>query len=90
MAMIGSETKTTRRIGILPIEGFAMMSYAALTEPMRAANLLARRPLYDMINFATSDRPVPSSGAGAVMPQAKVGEDPGLDYLFVVAGGIWP
>jgi transcriptional regulator GlxA family with amidase domain len=87
MDTIGSNTVTTRRIGVLPVEGFAMMSYAALTEPMRAANLLARRTLYEMVNVSTSNAPVSSSGAGAVMPQAKVGEDLRLDYLFVVAGG---
>jgi len=77
----------TRRIGILPIEGFAAMSYACLTEPMRAANLLARRTLYEMIDFGTSDSPVPSSGAMSVAPQARVGDDLVLDYLFVAAGG---
>ena len=64
-----------------------MMSYASLVEPMRAANLLAGRTLYDMVNFATSAAPVPSSGAAVVMPQAMVGDAQQLDYLFVVAGG---
>ncbi|MCR9114862.1 MAG: GlxA family transcriptional regulator [Rhodobacteraceae bacterium] len=63
------------------------MSYAALAEPMRAANLLARRTLYEMINIGTSDAPVASSGAAVVLPQARVGDDLALDYLFVVAGG---
>lgn len=64
-----------------------MMSYAALAEPMRAANLLARRTLYEMINIGISDAPVASSGAAVVLPQARVGDDLALDYLFVVAGG---
>ncbi|SHM35878.1 transcriptional regulator, AraC family with amidase-like domain [Roseovarius pacificus] len=79
--------RDSRRIGILPVEGFAMMSYAALTEPMRAANLLAGRDLYEMVNIGRSMAPVASSGAGLVAPQAKLGDDPRLDYLFVVAGG---
>jgi len=87
MDEIGTKTVTTRRIGLLPIEGFAMMSYASLVEPMRAANLLARRVLYDMVNVSTGPAPVASSGAAVVMPQARVGEDLDLDYLFVVAGG---
>ncbi|WP_232279465.1 GlxA family transcriptional regulator [Roseobacter sp. AzwK-3b] len=78
---------TTRRIGVLPVDGFAMMSYASLVEPMRAANLLARRVLYDMVNVSTGPAPVASSGAAVVMPQAQVGDDLDLDYLFVVAGG---
>ncbi len=87
MAAIGSKNVTTRRIGVLPVEGFAMMSYASLVEPMRAANLLARRTLYDLVNVSVSDGPVASSGPAVVMPQARVGEDLTLDYLFVVAGG---
>ncbi|MDR9393786.1 MAG: GlxA family transcriptional regulator [Roseovarius sp.] len=78
---------TTRRIGLLPLDGFALMSYAALVEPMRAANLLARRALYEMINIGMTDGPIPSSGAATVTPQAHMRDDPRLDYLFVVAGG---
>ncbi|MDW3118247.1 MAG: hypothetical protein R8G60_11030 [Roseovarius pacificus] len=57
--------RDSRRIGILPVEGFAMMSYAALTEPMRAANLLAGRDLYEMVNIGRSLScrwPVPARG----------------------------
>lgn len=77
----------TQHIGILVIEGFAVMSYASLVEPMRAANLLGRRTLYRMVNIGLSDQPIPSSGAAVVMPEATVGDDLKLDYLFVVAGG---
>ena len=64
-----------------------MMSYASLVEPMRAANLLGRRTLYDMVNIGLSSDPVSSSGAASVTPQARVGDAMRLDYLFVVAGG---
>lgn len=87
MDIIGSESESTRYIGILPIPGFAMMSFAALTEPMRAANLLARQDLYHMVTFSTDKKPIPSSGTGVVMPEARLGEEIKLDYLFVVAGG---
>jgi transcriptional regulator GlxA family with amidase domain len=76
-----------RRIGILPIEGFAVMSYASMTEPLRAANLLGRHRLYEMITIGVDGGPISSSGDAVVMPQAKVGDDLRLDYLFVVAGG---
>ena len=77
----------TRRIGLLPVDGFALMSYAALVEPMRAANLLADHTLYDMINITTGPGPARSSGMASVTPQAQVGDDLDLDYLFVIAGG---
>src|SRR6056297_1647621 len=77
----------SRRIGLLPLDGFALMSYASLIEPMRAANLLAGHTLYEMIHIATQDGPIHSSGMASVTPQAKVGDDLDLDYLFVIAGG---
>lgn len=87
MDKIGSNRIVTRRIGLLPVEGFALMSYASMVEPMRAANLLARRNLYEMINIGPRQAPIASSGPAAVTPQAQVGADLQLDYLFVVAGG---
>ena len=87
MDKTGTNSVTTRRIGVLPIEGFAILSYASLVEPIRAANLLARRTLYELINVGLSDAPIASSGATMVIPQAKVGDHLDLDYLFVVAGG---
>lgn len=76
-----------RRIGVLLLDGFAMMSYASLVEPMRAANLLSRRKLYDIIHVGRSLEPIASSGAASVTPEVSVGADLKLDYLFVVAGG---
>ncbi|QFT91239.1 HTH-type transcriptional regulator CdhR [Roseovarius sp. THAF9] len=87
MDNIGSSLDASRRIGILPIPGFAMMSFAALTEPMRAANLLARRELYEVVTVGPGMESVPSSGAGVVVPEVEVGETDSFDYLFVVAGG---
>ena len=39
------------RVGILPVVGFPLMSYACTVEPLRAANLLSRRPLYEIVHF---------------------------------------
>ena len=76
-----------RRIGILVLDGFAAMSFAALTEPMRAANLLARQQIYDTVIFSAKGHPAQSSGATIVMPNTRIGQDDRLDYVFVVAGG---
>ena len=86
MEKTGSELKTSR-IGVLPITGFALMAYASTVEPFRAANVLSRRPLYDVVNVASTLSPVPSSGAASVTPQVTIKEPLDLDYLFVVAGG---
>jgi AraC family transcriptional regulator, glycine betaine-responsive activator len=76
-----------RKIGILPIDGFALLSYASCAEPFRAANLLSKQPLYEVVNISTDGLPVQSSGSANITPQAKVGDALSLDWLFIVAGG---
>jgi len=73
------------RIGIFPIPGFALLSYASTVEPLRAANLLAGRTLYDVVHFAAGSSQ--SSGALAVPADHAVGDMPALDLLLVIAGG---
>lgn len=74
------------RVGILPIPGFALMSYACTVEPLRAANLLSRKPLYDVVQFAPTDRTL-SSGASSVERTHEPGDKVDLDLLLVIAGG---
>ena len=83
MDKIGSKLPT--RIGIMPLSGFALMSYACVVEPLRAANLLSRKALYEVVHFGAEA--VPSSGAVVAEVQAIVGDPIDLDMLFVVAGG---
>lgn len=82
MAEIGSHSPL--KVGVLPIPGFALLSYASVVEPFRAANLLARSELYQLVHFG--DGPVASSGAAHALADVKLGETP-VDILFVVAGG---
>ena len=74
------------RVGIVPVPGFALLSYASTVEPLRAANLLAGRVLYDVVHFAEAGV-AQSSGAGVVQAGAAIGALPDLDLLIVVAGG---
>lgn len=87
MDEIGIEPLRTRRIGVLPLPGFAVLSYASTVEMLRAANLLSRQRLYEVVNIGLDALPVASSGAAQVRVGAQVGDDLSLDYLFVVAGG---
>ena len=86
MDVIGTVAET-RRIGVLTLGGFALLSYSSTVEPLRAANLLGRRELYEVVNIGVTDAPIPSSGAAVVIPQTTMADAPKLDYLFVVAGG---
>ena len=74
------------KIGFLLIDGFALMSYACLAEPARAANLLAGRQLYHTCNVAFEPMVHSSSGA-AVACQMPDSCRHRFDLVLVVAGG---
>ncbi|MEM9811630.1 MAG: helix-turn-helix domain-containing protein [Pseudomonadota bacterium] len=61
------------------------MSYACTVEPLRAANLLSRRPLYNVVHLGEED--AGSSGAASVQAARPLAAPGGLDLVLVVAGG---
>lgn len=78
---------TSRTIAFLLVDGFALMSYASAVEPLRAANLLAGRTLYQVRHYAVRGAEARAS-AGAVVPcDGAAGDDPGAGVLLVCAGG---
>ncbi|MCY4547900.1 MAG: GlxA family transcriptional regulator [Defluviicoccus sp.] len=79
-----------RRIAFVLVEGFALMSFAAVTEPLRAANLLAGKRLYGSFFFAAGagTSKILNSSSAASVAVAELGEAGGdFDLAFVVAGG---
>ena len=86
MDNIGTELRP-KVIGILPVSGFALMSYASTVEPFRAANLLSRQEIYRTVNLGIDMENIASSGAAIVRPDAVFSDAEKLDYVFVVAGG---
>ncbi|MEZ5931601.1 MAG: helix-turn-helix domain-containing protein [Alphaproteobacteria bacterium] len=75
------------RVGLLLIDGFALMSYAAVVEPLRAANLLAERPLYSVRHIPATGEAAISSNGLRIEASGAVGVDVDVDLLLVVAGG---
>ena len=75
------------KVGVLPLDGFALMSYASLVEPFRAANLLSEIKYYEVINFSMSRQGSISSSGLKVEGNYYLGDFPDLDIFFVVAGG---
>lgn len=74
-------------VGVLLIDGFALMSYASVVEPLRAANVLSGDALYRVQNIPVAGDYATSS-SGALLPaSATVGADTEFDLLLVVAGG---
>ena len=83
--MIRPVSPTTQHFGFLLLPNFALMSFAAATEPLRAANLLSGAELYRITAFSIDGAPVPSS-SGVPVPCAPLSGE-GLHTLFVCAGG---
>lgn len=63
------------------------MSYASVVEPLRAANALAERELYEIRNVPASGNSATSSSGAHFDADAVVGTDTEFDLLLVVAGG---
>jgi len=74
------------KVAILPVEGFAMLSYSSVVEPLRAANLLSQRNLYDVVHIGAAEM-VSSSGAAMVRTEFDLSNTKGFDIVFVIAGG---
>ena len=73
-------------VGLLLVPGFALMSYASVVEPLRAANLLAGRELYRWVHVTPGPLSVAAS-CGATVPCVRQDAVGPLDFLFVCAGG---
>ncbi len=82
-----AETEKTFSVGFLLIDGFSLMSYAAACEPLRAANVLANRPLYKINNFPALGYVARSSGGALVEKDIEQNGLQELDLLLVAAGG---
>jgi transcriptional regulator GlxA family with amidase domain len=78
---------TPQTVGFLLVPGFALMSYAAAIEPLRAANLLSGRELYRWWHAAPGGKPVIASNGVAIIPDCGTSTERAADMVFVCAGG---
>lgn len=75
------------RIQLALIDGFALMSFASITEPFRAANLLADNNRFEVTCCSPSGE-FATSSSGALIPTTQFGEDDEFcDLALVMAGG---
>lgn len=84
---ISENTTKPFRVGFLLIDGFALMSYSAAVEPLRAANLLAARTLYEIEHLPVSGGQSISSSGAIIKASTHVGERIDFDLILLVAGG---
>jgi transcriptional regulator GlxA family with amidase domain len=80
-------TDAPQVVGLLLVPDFALMSYACVVEPLRAANLITGRELYRWVHISTHQTSVMASCGAAVPCAARVGDAKKLDLLLVCAGG---
>jgi transcriptional regulator GlxA family with amidase domain len=78
---------STQTVGFLLVPGFALMSYAAAIEPLRAANLLSGKELYRWWHAAPGGKPIMASNGVAIIPDYGTSADRNADMVFVCAGG---
>jgi transcriptional regulator GlxA family with amidase domain len=80
-------TAKPQKVGFLLIPGFALLAYASAVEPLRAANRLSGRNLYEWCHISPDDAVVSASCGLGINVDHRVGADVDLDILFVVSGG---
>lgn len=68
-------------------DGFALMSYAAMSEPFRAANTLSGSTLYSWRNLSTGDPVACASNGAHIIVDGTIHEDASFETIFVFAAG---
>lgn len=74
------------RVGILLVPPFALLPYASAVEPLRAANDLASKQLFEWVHIAPKDRTARASSGLAIATEYGVEDAVQLDFLLVCAG----
>jgi len=75
----------TRRVGILVLPNFSHLTLASVIEPMRVANKVTRRGLYQWQLIGIEGGPVESSSGIAIRIDTDIAQAVDCDTLFVVA-----
>jgi transcriptional regulator GlxA family with amidase domain len=72
---------------VLIFPGFPMMAFSSVIEPLRAANILARRQCYRWITVGLSKAKVEASSGVAIEPAHSVQDAPVVNRIVVCSGG---
>jgi AraC family transcriptional regulator, glycine betaine-responsive activator len=79
-------TGDPEQFGFLLLPSFSMMAFASAVEPLRAANTIAGRKLYEWTMISMDGQAVPASNSIDIMPNTSVATEKHFEYLFVVGG----
>ncbi|ASA54604.1 GlxA family transcriptional regulator [Vibrio gazogenes] len=78
--------KEVSRIGFLLLNNFTMIALASAVEPLRMANQLSGKELYDWYTITEDGESVAASDGITVTPDISINAAPKLDTLIVVGG----
>jgi len=78
--------RTIEQIGFLLVPQFSMLSFTSALEPLRVANRVAERDLYNWNFYSIDDQPVEASNGIAIAPTQTIKDVEGLGLMIVVAG----
>lgn len=86
-ARIARDATVPKRFAVLAFPSFPMMAFSAVIEPLRAANAIAERPLYEWMVVAGAERRIVASNGIAIEADFGIEEAPAADYIVVCSGG---
>ncbi|MFN3986106.1 MAG: GlxA family transcriptional regulator [Rhodocyclaceae bacterium] len=75
-----------QKIGFLLLDNFTLMAQASAIEPLRMANQLSGRELYEWITISADGQPVRASDGLQVMPDAAITDPLDLDMVILCSG----
>ncbi|ANG63850.1 transcriptional regulator [Marinobacterium aestuarii] len=73
-------------IGFFLVPDFSMISFAAVVDPLRMANRMSGKTLYQWHFYGLQDTAVPCSNGVTVQPTRTMSDIQGIDRMIVVAG----
>lgn len=82
----GKSNKEVNRIGFLLLNNFTMLALASAVDPLRMANQLTGKELYDWYIISEDGSAVTASDGIVVTPDTSMSEAPQLHTLIVVGG----
>jgi len=78
--------RSPERFGFLLLPRFSALPFTSAMEPMRSANRLTGKPLYEWIVIGTDANPCVASSGLRVLPDKTIDEIDRIDNLIVVTG----
>ncbi|NHI01642.1 MULTISPECIES: GlxA family transcriptional regulator [Oceanimonas] len=75
-----------QRVGFLLVDNFTMISLASAIEPLRMANQLSGRALYEWVMLSESGQPVRASDGMTVTPDHGIHDAGHLDMMLLCGG----